>query len=154
MTRAISPVVAAPILVGVTVVLATVVGAVALEFTPPEPADHRVLSANASTDGTIRVVHETGSEIDLQGASVVIAVDGEKLDHQPPVPFFSATGFHPGPTGTFNVATDSVLEPGDTASLRVAGTNDPDLVAGATVTIRVVEDGMQVAVVETTVGGA
>jgi FlaG/FlaF family flagellin (archaellin) len=145
---------ATPLLVGVTVVLAAVVGAVALEFTPPEPADHRVLAANASTDGTIRLVHEAGSEIDLQGASIVVAVDGEELDHQPPVPFFSATGFHPGPTGAFNVATDNVLEPGDTASLQVAGTNDPVLVSGATVTIRFVEDGMQVAVVETTVEGS
>lgn len=151
MTRAISPVLATPLLVGVTVVLAAVLGAVAMEFTPPEPADHRSLSANATTDGTIRIVHKTGSEIDLQEASVVIAIDGEELDHQPPVPFFSASGFQPGPTGAFNVATDHVLEPGGTAGLTLAGTNDPDLVAGATVTIRFVEDGMQVAVVETTV---
>jgi flagellin-like protein len=154
MNRAVSPVIAAPLLVGVTVVLAAVVGAVALEFTPPDPADHRVLSANASADGTIRLTHEAGSEIDLDGASVVIAVDGTELKHQPPIPFFSATGFHPGPTGAFNVATDNVLAPGDTASLRIAGTNDPTLAAGATVTVRFVEDGMQVAVAETTVGGA
>lgn len=151
MSRGVSPVVAVPLLVGVTVALAAVVGAVALEFTPPEPADHRVLSANASSDGTIRITHEVGSEIDVTEASIVIAVDGEELDHQPPVPFFSATGFRAGPTGVFNVATDNVLEPGDAASLQVAGTNDPTLAAGAAVTIRFVEDGMQVAVVETRV---
>jgi len=150
-TRAVSPVVAVPLLVGVTVVVAATVGAVALGFAPPEPGEYRSLSASASSDGTIRITHEAGSAIDLEEASLVIAVDGEELDYQPPVPFFSATGFYPGPTGAFNVAGDAVLEPGEVASLRVAGTNDPEPTAGATLTIRFVRNGHQIAVVETTV---
>jgi len=151
-TRAVSAVVGVPLLVGVTVVLAAVVGVMALGFTPPEASEPAVLSAEATADGRIVVSHRSGPAIDLTEASVVIEVDGEPLDHQPPAPFFSATGFAPGPTGAFNSAGDTVLEPGERAGLEVAGTNDPALAEGVTVQVRFVREETPIAAVETTVG--
>jgi len=149
-----SAAVGVPLLVGVTVVLAVTVGVMAFGFAPSsEPAEPVALSAEAAPDGTIELTHRAGPAINLTEASVVIEVDGEPLDHQPPVPFFSATGFRSGPTGAFNHAGDAVFAPGERASLQVAGTNDPTLSAGATVTVRFVTDDTQVAVVETTVEG-
>ena len=137
---------------GVTVVLAATVGVMALGFAPSsEPVGPVALSADATADGRITITHRSGPAINLTDASIVIEIDGEALDHQPPVPFFSATGFEPGPTGAFNDAGDTVLEPGERASLEVAGTNDPTPTEGATVTIRFARDGTQVAVVEATV---
>jgi len=151
-TRAVSPLVGVPLLVGVTVILAAVVGVMALGFSPPEPGDPVVLSADATADGRVEITHRSGPAIDLAEVSVRIEVDGEPLDHQPPVPFFSATGFAPGPTGAFNEAGDTTLESGERASLEVAGTNDPVLTEGATVRIQFVREETRVAVLETTVG--
>jgi len=153
-TRGVSPVVAAPLLVGVTVVLAAVVGVMAMEFGPPGHEEPRVLSAHATDDGRIELTHESGPAINLTAVSIVVTVDGEPLDHQPPVPFFSASGFYPGPTGPFNVATDALWESGERATVRVAGTNAPSLRAGATVTIRVLHEETRIALVETTVQAA
>ena len=89
--------------------------------------------------------------MDIGSASVRVAVDGEPLTHQPPVPFFAARGFHGGPTGPFNVAADPSWTVGETASLRVAATNSPELRVGTTLTVRVLVDGQVVAVAETTV---
>jgi FlaG/FlaF family flagellin (archaellin) len=147
----VSPVVGVPLLVGVTVVLAAVVGVMAFDFAPAEPTEPVALSAEATADGRIEVTHRSGPAIDLTEVSVRIEVDGEPLDHQPPVPFFSATGFAPGPTGAFNEAGETTLRAGDRASLEVAGTNDPTLTEGATVRIRFVREGTPVAAVETTV---
>jgi FlaG/FlaF family flagellin (archaellin) len=146
-----SPVVAVPLLVGVTVVLAAVLGVMALGFAPSETSEPVALSADATADGRIEVAHRGGAAIDLTEVSMVIEVDGEPLDAQPPVPFFSASGFAPGPTGAFNEAGDTVLEPGEVASLELAGTNDPSLTEGATVRVQFVREETQVAVVETRV---
>jgi FlaG/FlaF family flagellin (archaellin) len=150
-TRAISAVVGVPLLVGVTVVLAAVIGVVALGFAPPSASEPIALSADVTTDGRIEVTHRSGGSINLTEVSMLIEVDGEPLDNQPPVPFFSATGFASGPTGAFNDAGDTVLASGERASLEVAGTNDPPFTEGATVRIRFVSEGTQIAVVETTV---
>lgn len=149
-----STVVGVVLLVGVTVVLAAVVGVMALGFSPSGVSEPVALSADATADGRIEVSHRGGAAIDVTEVSVLIEVDGEPLDHQPPVPFFSATGFAPGPTGAFNDAGDTVLESGERASLEVAGTNDPTFSEGATVRIRFVRDGTGIAVVETTVQAA
>jgi FlaG/FlaF family flagellin (archaellin) len=153
-TRAVSAVVGVPLLVGVTVVLAAVIGVVALGFAPPPASEPVALSADATTDGRIEVTHRSGEPINVTEVSMLIEVDGESLDEQPPVPFFSASGFAPGPTGAFNDAGDTVLAPGERASLEVAGTNDPPLVEGATIRIRFVREETQIAVVETTVTAA
>jgi FlaG/FlaF family flagellin (archaellin) len=150
-TRAVSAVVGVPLLVGVTVVLAAVVGVVALGLVPSPTSEPVALSADATTDGRIEVTHRGGGSINVTEVSMLIEVDEEPLDNQPPVPFFSATGFAPGPTGAFNDAGDTVLASGERASLEVAGTNDPPLTEGATVRIRFVSEGTPVAVVETTV---
>jgi FlaG/FlaF family flagellin (archaellin) len=149
-----SAAVGVPLLVGVTVVLAAVVGVMALGFTLPGASEPVALSADATADGRIEVTHRSGAPINVTEISVRIEVDGEPLDHQPPVPFFSAIGFASGPTGAFNDAGDTVLEAGERAGLEVASTNDPALTGGATVHIRFVREETQVAVVETTVKAA
>jgi FlaG/FlaF family flagellin (archaellin) len=154
MDRGISAAVGVPLLVGVTVVLAAVIGAMVLGIGSPEPSEPVVLSADATADGRIMITHTSGPPINVTAVSMVIAIGGEPLDHQPPVPFFSATGFAPGPTGAFNEAGDTVLEAGERATLEVAGTNDPALTEGATVRIRFVREETQIAAVETTVSAA
>lgn len=140
--RGFSPVIGAVLLVGVTVVAASLVGvavlgqASAVDDTPR----HTVLSISVEGD-RIRLVHEGGDALDVRRLDVTVAVDGEPLRHQPPVPFFSARGFRPGPTGPFNVAADPTWTAGEAASFRVAGTNAPALTPGATVTVRVAIDG-------------
>lgn len=151
MTRAVSAVVGVPLLVGVTVVLAAVVGVVALGFASPPSSEPVALSADVTTDGRIEVTHRGGGSINLTEVSMFVEVDGESLDDQPPVPFFSATGFASGPTGAFNDAGETVLTAGERASLEVAETNDPPFTEGAAVRIRFVSEGTQIAVVETTV---
>lgn len=149
-----SPVVAAPLLVGITVVLAGVVGVLALDHGPPEYREPRVLSAEASADGEVALTLDSGPAIDVSAVDLKVSVEGDPLDHQPPVPFFSATGFHPGPTGPFNSATDPGWEAGERASFQVAGTNSPSLEAGDTVEIEVVQDDSRIALIETTVQAA
>ena len=72
---------------------------------------------------------------------VIVRVDGDPLRHQPPVPFFSARGFRPGPTGPFNAAADPTWTVGERASVRLASTNHPRIVAGARVTVELRYDG-------------
>lgn len=152
MTRAIAPVVSVTLLVGVTVVLAAAVAAALVGLPLPAPAEPVVLSVSATADdGRIVVTHEGGRPIDVRDVTVRIRVDGTPLAHQPPVPFFSATGFLPGPTGAFNTASDPVFEVSDRASLRVAGTNSPPLEAGARLTVGFYRGDRPIAVVETRV---
>lgn len=151
MSRAVSPLVGTVLFAGIALVLAAAVGALALGVaSPPEPADPVVISASASADGRIELVHEAGPAIDVDVLAVRIAVNGTPLDHQPPVPFFSATGFSSGPTGPFNPATDQTWEVGERASLVVAGTNSPAIDAGSTLEIRIFEGETPMATVETT----
>lgn len=86
----------------------------------------------------------------MDSLAVRISVDGESLAHQPPVPFFSASGFRPGPTGPFNAAADPRWTVGETATLKLAGTNDPTIEPGATVTVRVFDGDTPVAALEAT----
>lgn len=151
MTRAISPVVAAPLLVAVTVVLAAVLGVMATGFGPSSWHDPRVLTVEAEPDGTIEFAHESGPAINLTRVEVRIEVEGEPLAHQPPVPFTGSTGFRGAPTGAFNPSTDPRWEAGDQASLVVAGTNSPELQLGDTVTVQFIEGDARIALAETTV---
>ena len=141
--------VAGVLLIAITVLLAGGVAAAALDG-PSEPAPTAVLSLSATGD-RITVEHRRGDPIDVADVTVRVRVDGEPLDHQPPVPFFSATGFHPGPTGPFNAASDDVWRVGERATFRVAGTNDPTLAPGRTVTVVIASDGMPVARLEAVV---
>jgi FlaG/FlaF family flagellin (archaellin) len=148
--RAIAPV-AGVLLLAITVVLAGGVVTVTLGAAEPvEPAPMASLSLSA-TDDRITVAHRGGDALNASELGIRVSVDGEPLARQPPVPFFSAAGFHPGPTGAFNAASGDEWLPGASASFRVAGTNDPTLKPGRTVVVEVSVDGRPVAELETVV---
>lgn len=141
-----------PLLLGITVILSAVIGAFAFGLPMPTMERPVLLSVSATADdGRIEVVHEGGPSIDLRDVTMRIEVDGTPLEHQPPIPFFSATGFVPGPTGPFNSATDPVFEIGERASLSVAGTNSPSMASGVTLTVELFRDEARIAMAETRV---
>ena len=142
--------VAGVLLIAITVVLAGGVAAAALDGPSATVPPSAVLSLSA-TDDRIAIDHRGGDPIDVAAVTVRVSVDGEPLEKQPPVPFFSAAGFHPGPTGPFNSAGDDTLRVGETAAFRVADTNDPTLEPGRTVTVEIAADGRPVARLETVV---
>lgn len=142
--------VAVVLLLAVTVAAAAAV-ATAVPVLPGDPPPQRGIDADATSDGRVAVTVLAGEPLDVREATVRISVDGKRLTHQPPVPFFAAAGFRGGPTGPFNVAADPTWNVGETASLRVAGTNSPALRAGASLRVEVYVDGRVVAVAETTV---
>ncbi|USZ66934.1 type IV pilin [Halorussus salilacus] len=149
--RALSPVLAVVCLLVVTVVLAGVVGIVAFGTSVPDPPPAAAIDVRADADADrLTFVHRGGDPLDARDLSLRVRVDGTALDTQPPVPFFSAEGFHPGPTGPFNSATDPRWEPGERASVRLAGTNDPTLAPGASVEVTITVQESVVAEVETT----
>lgn len=148
--RAASATVGVVLLVAVTVVSAGLVGAlVSPELSEPPPQAH--LSLTAAADGTLAVTHGGGDALDPTTLRLRVSVDGRALAHQPPVPFFAARGFAPGPTGAFNSATAAEWRAGEIASLRVAGTNAPALTPGARVTVRVYAAEAPIAVLRATV---
>lgn len=153
--RALAPVVGVPLLVLVTVVLASVAAA-GVVGGPGEASAPTVASFDAEADATgeIRVVHRGGDAVDPEALDLHVRVDGEPLAAQPPVPFFAARGFESGPTGAFNHATQGPWRAGEAATLRVAGTNEPALTAGATVELRLSVDGHRVATLEARVQAA
>lgn len=138
------------LVVAVVVVLAAAVaGGLALGGSPapPDPPQTAALSLSASGD-RITLVHRAGEPIDVRAAELRVRIDGDPLDQQPPVPFFSAPGFRPGPTGPFNSAADPTWTAGETASLRIAATNDPVPEPGSTVEVAVVVDGARIAALD------
>lgn len=137
MTRAVSPVVGVATLVGLTVLLsATLLGTTAVELDDPAPTATLSVSVDGGSD-RIELVHRGGDELDVSEMDVHVAVDGEALRYQPPVPFFAARGFESGPAGAFNSASSDVLHTGERTSVAVASTNEPEIWSGATVTVRV-----------------
>ncbi|QSX01134.1 type IV pilin [Haloterrigena alkaliphila] len=149
--RGISPVVGLIALVALTVCLAAAVavgvGTVSLEASGPTAAFD--LTANG-TESSIVVEHRSGDPIDVSALSVTIAVNGERLDEQPPVPFVGARGFDGTPDGPFNARADSEWRAGERAGIVVAGTNDPEIDSGDTITVTLAVDGYRVAALETT----
>jgi len=137
--RAVSPVLGSILLVALTVSLAAVVGGTVLSgAVPTEPPPRATLDcrADAAAD-RVTCVHGGGDRLDVRDLEVHITVDGEPLAHQPPVPFFAARGFHAGPTGPFNSAADSNWSAGESAAVRLAGTNRPGLTPDARVGVTV-----------------
>ena len=149
--RALAPV-AGVLLLAITVVLAggVVTAALGAPADPIEPAPTTSLSLSA-TDDRITISHRGGDALNASELKIRVRVDDEPLARQPPVPFFSATGFRPGPTGAFNAASDDDWRVGESASFRVAGTNDPVLEPGRTVVVELSVDGRPVATLETVV---
>ncbi|MFW5999931.1 MAG: type IV pilin [Halorubrum sp.] len=142
--------VAGVLLIAITVVLAGGVAAAAIDGPGVTPPPSAALSLSA-TDDRIAIDHRGGDPIDVSAVTVRVSVDGEPLAEQPPVPFFSAAGFRPGPTGAFNAAGGDTLRVGDTATFRVADTNDPTLEPGRRVTVEITAGGGPVATLETSV---
>lgn len=149
-SRATSTVVGVVMLVGLTVVTASVVGA-AVWPTLPEPTPTAQLQLSAEADANrLTVRHVGGDAIDVSEIRLRVRVRDEPLAHQPPVPFFAADGFESGPTGPFNVASEGAWRAGQTATLTLAGTNEPLPDEGDRVTVTVLSDGGVVTRLETT----
>lgn len=145
-TRAVSSLVGTVLLVALALAAAGAVGAATLDVGPGAPGVRAALTldVDATTDRVV-LVHEGGDPIDVAGLRVRVSVDGDPLVYQPPVPFFVARGFRAGPTGPFNVAAEGPWTAGETASFRVASTNDPAIDPGTTVRVRVYADDRPVA---------
>jgi len=152
--RAVTPVVGVALLVALTAVAAATVGAAVLATEPPSAAPGAALSLSADATGRVTLVHEGGDALAVGDLRVRIAVDGDPLARQPPVPFVGAEGFRGAPTGPFNAAADGTWTAGERAGVRVAETNDPPIRPGAAVRVRVYADGAPVADLRTTVGSA
>jgi FlaG/FlaF family flagellin (archaellin) len=149
-TRATSSVLGVVLLAGVAVLAAVTVGVAVHEASPAAPPRASLaLEANA-TAGRLAVVHRGGDPLHPDRLRVRVWIDDRPLRHQPPVPFFAATGFESGPTGPFNSATDGPWTAGEAASLTLARTNEPALRAGASVRVLVYEGEHRVAALRTT----
>ncbi|MEY7848986.1 type IV pilin N-terminal domain-containing protein [Natrarchaeobius sp. A-rgal3] len=149
--RALSPLVGVVILIAITVCLAGVVAVGAatwsLESTGPNAAFDLSVDADAE-DVEIAIDHVAGDSIDVRELSVEIAVDGDDLAEQPPVPAAGASGFNGTPTGPFNEKADPEWRSGERASIFVAETNDPVPTAGDVVTVRLAVDDRRIASLE------
>lgn len=148
--RGASTTVAVVVLCGVTVILgATVAGGLTGLSERAEPTPRAAVSLSVD-DETLTLTHNHGDPLDMRALRMVVSVDGEPLQHQPPVPFFSASGFDPGPTGPFNSASDSEWTVGESASLTLAGTNSPMIKPGSTVRVELYQDDTRIVTSETT----
>jgi hypothetical protein len=134
--RATSHTLAVVLLVAVTVVSSAAVGVAALSYAPDGGPALAALSL-AAEGNCLELTHEGGAPLDVRDLRLRVAVDGDPLAHQPPVPFFAARGYEPGPTGPFNAASDPRWTGGETGSFCVAGTNRPTPSPGAAVSITV-----------------
>lgn len=150
MARAFAPV-AAVLLLAVTVVAAAGVLALAPAAAADPPAP-RGVDAEATAGGAVELTLVAGPAIDPGSLSIRVRVDGDPLAHQPPVPFFAATGFHGGPTGALNAASNADWRVGDTVSFSIAETNQPVPSTGDTVEVTLVVRGQVVATDATPAG--
>jgi len=147
--RAVSSVVGTVALLGVVVVAGTaVLAAVPADEPATVPAARLSLTAEAGPD-RVALTHEGGDTLSAAALSVTVRVGGDPVAHQPPVPFFAATGFESGPTGPFNSASDGRWRAGETAAFVLASTNT-QLHPGDSVSVTVRTDVGVVARLETT----
>ncbi|MEF8779139.1 MAG: type IV pilin [Haloferacaceae archaeon] len=156
-SRASAPL-GAVLLIGLAVVLAAGVGVALVDGgldSMSSAADPTTasLAAEATADGRVRLVHRGGDAVDVRRIRLRVLVDGTPLNHQPPVPFFSASGFYSGPTGPFNPASEPTWRAGEAASFAIAGTNDPAVTPGSRVVVEVYAGETSLARVEATAGG-
>ena len=150
--RAVAAPVGVALLVLATVALSATVGAATLSATGVTHSEREAQGSVATgpqsgpaaavvdlgvTDETITLTHRGGDTLDVRRLRVVIRVDGSRLRHQPPVPFFAARGFESGPTGPFNLASDHAWSAGESTTLAPAGTNRPQIRPGASVEVTV-----------------
>jgi len=141
MDRGVSPAIGVTLLAFLTVVLAVSVGVFAIGTDPTTtPTAQFSIDATADTQ-RIAIHHEGGDPIRVSEIDVQLSVDGESLESQPPVPFFAAEGFVTGPTGPFNAGGDTEWTAGETAAVRVAATNSPEIGLGSTITVTITSKG-------------
>jgi flagellin-like protein len=136
--RGVSAVVGSVLMIAIVVGSAAVVAMFVTDVatTSNEPAPQTSFEATAEAEeNVITLVHDGGDPIKMDRVRLRVEINGTPLDEQPPVPFFSASGFRPGPTGPFNPSTDNTWTAGERASIRIASTNTPVLRAGARVTV-------------------
>lgn len=152
MDRAISPAIGVVLLVACGVLLSATVGAMALSYEPTDPASAVVISGTVEAESNeITLTLEQGGPLDVRELSLVVEIDGEPLAEQPTVPAYSQSGFRGFPTGAFNAGTGPEWERGESASLTVAKTtNSPQPEPGSTAVIRIFENDLPIATVETT----
>ncbi|MEM4781004.1 MAG: type IV pilin N-terminal domain-containing protein [Halalkalicoccus sp.] len=150
MARGISPVIGVVLLVACTVALSVTVGAMAYAYEPVEPASAVVVAGEADAErDRITLTLDGGGPLDVRDLTVLVEIDGTELETQPPVPFFGSSGFSYA-FGPFNPSAEPVWERGESAGFALASTNDPVLESGSTVEIRIYENGLSIATVETT----
>lgn len=130
------------IVVAAAAVVGTFVTGLAPASTAPAPQTAIEATADAKTN-TVTLVHRGGDRLETDQVRLRIEINGTPLSEQPSVPFFSASGFRPGPTGPFNPASDTTWTAGERASLRIASTNTPTMRPGAQVTVYLFVDNMQ-----------
>jgi flagellin-like protein len=139
-SRGVTSVVGVVLLVALTVLAAAALGAALSPDAGMAPPTTRLsLAVDPGTD-RIELTHEGGATLQAESLRVRVRVDGDPLVHQPPVPFFAATGFAGGPTGPFNSASDGAWRAGETAAVELAGTNSPRITEGSRVTVTVATD--------------
>ncbi|MFW6382472.1 MAG: archaellin/type IV pilin N-terminal domain-containing protein [Haloferacaceae archaeon] len=160
--RAVVPVVATLLLCALVVVSAATIGVVFVgpgvggaggaggSDRPADPADSTAV--DLSVEGrTFTFTHTHGDPLDVEDLSLRIRVDGEPLAKQPPIPFFSASGFDPGPSGPFNTGSSGEWRAGESASFTLTKTtNSPPIEPGSTVEARFyTDDDVPIITVET-----
>ena len=154
--RGVAPVVGVTVLVLITVVLAALVGGMAFGSDLEDPPGVAITAEADYSAGTgqthVEFTHVAGDALDAEDLDVRVSLDGEALDYQPPVPFFSATGFESGPTGPFNSgSSDARWSAGERAGFTIAGSNDPVPSPGEEITVRILVDGYSITTVKTVV---
>lgn len=147
--RAVSPVLAVLLLIVVTLSLVAVlyvgIGSIGPEESPP------IARFDLTVDGRhIAITHTHGDPLTIDDLVIHIYVNDEPLAKQPPIPFFSASGFGPGPDGPFNSQFSGDWQSGMTGSLTVAGTNEPSIESGDSIQVRIIYDGSTIAELEDT----
>lgn len=147
--RAFAPIAAVCLLLLVTVLGGGFAAIVTGAADPIDPAPTAALSVTVE-GAAVTVENRGGDALDVPALRIRVRVDGDPLAEQPPVPFFSASGFEPGPTGAFNSAGTTTLAPGGRATFVIAGTNDPVPTPGATVEVRIDDGSTPVARLSTT----
>ncbi|GGN12524.1 type IV pilin [Halarchaeum nitratireducens] len=150
--RGIAPVVGTLLLLACCVVVSGVVAAsladTGADIAAPIPA---AFDLAASADGTIALTYRSGPPLDVAALGITATVDGHPLRYQPSPPFVGQRGFDGAPTGPFNAASDATWHAGERATLRLAGTNAPQIHAGDRLTVRLTRAGLPIATVRTRV---
>jgi len=135
MSRGVTPVIGAVILLVLTVTLA---GSVGMALSLERPSQPPTAQLSTTVDGNeIHLTHERGDTLDVTAIEITVAVNETPLEHQPPVPFFSVEGFSGGPTGPFNAESSDSWRAGETASFTLAETNYPQITPDSEVTVTV-----------------